>query len=114
MSWFCLCGHMLITISNDAEKYANIRKISDYLGKDVCESILAFYAITGSDTTSYSFCAGKVKTFKEILSNQTKLQLIKELGKKTNYPIIIRSQQKSLSVQFFMLVNLQKLMWIQG
>ena len=35
----------------DAKKYANIRKIRDYLGKDVCESILAFHAITGSDTT---------------------------------------------------------------
>ena len=37
----------------DAEKYANIRTICEYLGKDVCESIIAFHAITGSDTTSY-------------------------------------------------------------
>ena len=66
----------------DAEKYANIRKICDYLGKDVWESILAFHVVPGSDTTSYFFRAGKVKTFKKIISNQTKLKLIKELGKK--------------------------------
>ena len=62
----------------DAKKYANIRKICGCLGKDVCESILAFHAITSLDTTSYFFRAGKVKTFK----NQTKLKLIKELGEK--------------------------------
>ena len=52
------------------------------MGKEVCESILAFHAITGSDSTSYFLHAGKVKTFKKIPSNQTKLKLIKELGKK--------------------------------
>ena len=52
------------------------------MGKDVCESILALHAVTGSDATSYFFRAGKVKTFKKILSNQTKLKLIKELDKK--------------------------------
>ena len=69
-------------IKYDAEKYANICKICDYLGKDVCESLLDFHEITGSDTTSCFFPAGKVKTFKKILSNQTKLKLIKERGKK--------------------------------
>ena len=48
------------------------------MGKDICESILAFHAITSLDTTSYFFRAGKVKTFK----NQTKLKLIQELGEK--------------------------------
>ena len=52
------------------------------MGKDVCESILAFHGIAGSDTTSYFFRAGRVKTFKKILSNQRKLKLTKELGKK--------------------------------
>ena len=63
-----LLWHMFITISNTIgssnmmpKKNANIRKICDYLGKDVCESILAFHAITGSDTTSYFFRAGKVR-----------------------------------------------------
>ena len=60
----------------DAEKYTNIRKICDYLGKDVCQSILAFYAIADSDTTSCFFRAGKMMAFKKILSNQTKLKLI--------------------------------------
>ena len=57
-------------------------KSCDYLDKDVCESILVFHAITGSDTISYFFRASKVKTFKKNFSNQTKLKLIKELGKK--------------------------------
>ena len=52
------------------------------MGKDICESILAFHAITDSDTPSYFFRADKVKTFKKILLNQTKLKLIRELGKK--------------------------------
>ena len=51
----------------DAEKYANISKICDYLGKDICELILAFHTATGSDATSYFFRAGKVKIFKKIL-----------------------------------------------
>ena len=50
------------------------------MGKDVCGSILAFHGIAGSDTTSYFFRAGRVKTFKKILSNQRKLKLTKELG----------------------------------
>ena len=51
----------------DAEKYGNVSKICDYLGKDICESILAFHTVTGSDITSYFFRAGKVKIFKKIL-----------------------------------------------
>ena len=69
MPWFYFGICSLQYLKYDAEKYANIRKICDYLGKDVCESMLAFHAITGSDTTSYFFRAGKVKTFKKILSN---------------------------------------------
>ena len=38
--------------------------------------------MTDSDTTSYFFCTGKLKTFRKVLSNQTKLKLIKELDKK--------------------------------
>ena len=54
------------------------------MGKDVCEPILAFYAITGSDTTFHFIRAGKVKIFLKIISNQTKLKLMKKLGKKDN------------------------------
>ena len=43
----------------DAEKYADIRKFCDYLGKDVCESILAFHAITGSTTNACFFVQAK-------------------------------------------------------
>ena len=89
MSWFYFCGHMPITISNTISSSNIIPKnmltyvkSCDYLDKDVCESILVFHAITGSDTTSYFFRASKVKTFKKKFSNQTKLKLIKELGKK--------------------------------
>ena len=47
----------------NAEKYANICKICDYLRKNVCESILAFHAKIGTNTTSYFFRVGKLKTF---------------------------------------------------
>ena len=80
----------------DAEKYTNIRKICDYLGKDVCQSILAFYAITDSDTTSCFFRAGKMMAFKKnsVKSNKVETNylvrnLLRNLVKKTNYPIII-------------------------
>ena len=49
----------------DAEKYANIRKICDFLGKDICESILGFHTITGSEATSHFFRSGKVKHLKK-------------------------------------------------
>ena len=39
----------------NTKKYAKIRKICDYLSKVICESILAFHAITSLDTTSYFF-----------------------------------------------------------
>ena len=62
----------------DAKIYANINQICDYLGKDVCKSKLAFHARKGSDATSFLFRAGKVKTLKKILSNETKLKLISD------------------------------------
>ena len=49
----------------DAEKYTNIRKISDFLGKDICESILGFHVIADSEATSYFFRSGKVKHLKK-------------------------------------------------
>ena len=58
-----------------------IRTICEHFGKDVCESLLDFHAITGKDMTSYFFRTGKVKASKKLLSNPTKMNLIKELGK---------------------------------
>ena len=76
--WECAQYHIKHSwfFKYDAENYANISQICDYLGKDFCKSILAFHARKVSDATSYLFRAGKVKTFKKILSNQTKLKLI--------------------------------------
>ena len=74
MSWFYLCGNMLIKISKTVG--------SSNMMPNVFETILAFHAITGSGATSYIFRAGKVKIFKKFMSNQTKLKLFKELGKK--------------------------------
>ena len=58
-----------------------IRTICEHFGKDVCESLLDFHAVTGKDMTSYFFRTGKVKASKKLLSNPTKMNLIKELGK---------------------------------
>ena len=42
----------------------NIRKVCDYLGKDVFGSILAFHGIAGSDTTSYRHSEESVESKK--------------------------------------------------
>lgn len=49
----------------NTEKYTKILKICDYLSKGICESIIAFHAITSSDTNSYFFRESKVKTSKK-------------------------------------------------
>lgn len=65
----------------DNEKYARISKIVDFFGRDICLSLPAFHAITGSDTTSYFFRAGKVRVFKKLIGNPAKCALLTPLGK---------------------------------
>ena len=82
--------------------------------EDVCESILAFHAITGSNTTSYFFDASKVKTFKTILSNQTKLKLIKELGKKDKLSDNHMKSAKEVIHSTVYAGESSEIMWIHG
>ena len=87
MSCLYLSRHMLITISNKISSSNFMQKnintwVKMSLNQYFILWICYFYAITDSDTTSYFFCTGKLKTFRKVLSNQTKLKLIKELDKK--------------------------------
>ena len=90
MSRFDLCEHMLITISNtigsfkyDAKKMLTyVKPLTTWVKMSVNQYLLFTQVFRFRDTTSYFFRAGKVKTFKKVLSNKTKLKLIKELGKK--------------------------------
>ena len=68
----------------DSTKYADIGKICRHFGKEICEKLPPFHALTGSDTTSYFFRAGKVKTFKKFMSSPDNLTLLKDFGKKEN------------------------------
>ena len=59
----------------DAEKYADVGAICDFLEEDVCLALPAFHAITGCDTTSYFYRAGKLRVFKKVNVDKTKLNL---------------------------------------
>ena len=80
-----MCGLMLITISKTTGTLnAMVKNMLTYMQfvrtlVMVFANQLAFNAVTG--TTSYFFRASKVKTFKKLLSNRTKKNLSKELGK---------------------------------
>ena len=80
-----MCGLMLITISKTiVTSNAIMKNMLTYMQfvrtlVMIFANQLAFHAVTG--TTSYFFRASKVKTFKKLLSNRTKKNLSKELGK---------------------------------
>ena len=80
-----MCGLMLITISKTTGTLnAMVKNMLTYMQfvrtlVMVFANQLAFNAVTG--TTSYFSRASKVKTFKKLLSNRTKKNLSKELGK---------------------------------
>ena len=59
--------------------YTDISVIYDFLGKDLCEYLLSFHAVTGCDTTSYLFNVGKVRTFRKLLSYPANSYLLKSL-----------------------------------
>ena len=63
-------------------KYADIGKIVEFLGKEVCLALPAIHSLTGCDTTSYFFRVGKCRTFKKILKQTGTLQLLNSLGDK--------------------------------
>ena len=65
----------------DAEKYADVGAICDFLEEVVCLALPAFHEITGCDTTSYFYRAGKLRVFKKVNADKTKLNLLDALGK---------------------------------
>ena len=56
----------------DRDNYADIGKIFDHLGSDICSNILACHAIGGCDTTSYMHRVGKVRIMKKLSSGALK------------------------------------------
>ena len=53
----------------DHAKYADIAKICEYLGTDLCRNLPAAHSIIDCDTTSYFYNVGKVKVLKKLLKN---------------------------------------------
>ena len=49
-------------------KYADIGKIVEFFGKEICLALPAFHSLTGCDTTSYFFRVGKGRVFKKLLN----------------------------------------------
>ena len=64
----------------ETEKYADIKKVVEYLGNDVAEHLLQLHAITGCDTTSYFYRVGKISVFKKVLNNPSCMSMIENLG----------------------------------
>ena len=62
-------------------KYDRISVICDYVGRDLCLTLPAFHSLTGCDTTSYFFRTGKLRAFKKVLADPTKLTLLASLDK---------------------------------
>ena len=64
----------------DYDKFADIGKIVDYLGKTVSLAILNIHALTGCDTTSYFYRVGKIKVLKKVLQNEKFCLFLSNLG----------------------------------
>ena len=64
----------------EREKFVEIGSICRSLGQRVCSSLPAIHAISGCDTTSYFYKAGKVKILKKLLMDESKCELIENLG----------------------------------
>ena len=47
-----------------SKTYLDIGALANDLGEDICNSLLLFHRLTGSDTTSYFFNIGKRTAFK--------------------------------------------------
>ena len=61
--------------------YSDISIICEFLGKEICKSLLSFHAITGCDTTSYMFRVGKKRVFQKLLKQSDKCRLLHALEK---------------------------------
>ena len=67
----------------DANKFASIKSIVEYLGSNISVCLPQIHALTGSDTTSYLFNVSKTKVLKRVQENMNSLLHIKNLGNLT-------------------------------
>ena len=67
----------------DANKFASIKSIVEYLGSNISVCLPQIHALTGSDTTSYLFNVCKTKVLKRVQDNMNSLLYIKNLGNLT-------------------------------
>ena len=67
----------------DANKFASIRSIAEYLGSNISVCLPQILALTGSDTTFYLFNVNKTKILKHIQENIKSLLYIKNLENST-------------------------------
>ena len=65
----------------DSEKYAEVRKICEHFGLELCLSLPAFHGLTGCDTTSYFYRSGKVRILKKMISDTNRCLMLHPLGR---------------------------------
>ena len=61
----------------DANKFASIKSIAEYLGSNISVCLPQMHALTGSDTASYLFNNSKTKVLKGVQENMKSLLYIK-------------------------------------
>ena len=64
----------------DANIFASIKSIVEYLGSNISVCLPQIHAITGSATTSYLFNVSKTKVLKHVQENMNSLLYIKNSG----------------------------------
>ena len=67
----------------DADKFASIKSIVEYLGSNISVCLPQIHALTGSDTTSYLFNVNKTKVLERVQENMNSLLYIKNLENST-------------------------------
>ena len=80
----------------DANKFASIKSILEYLGSNISVCITQIHALTGSDTASYLFNVSKTKVLKRIQENMKCLLYIKIFG----YSTVLEEGAKSEILKF--------------
>ena len=68
-----------------AKKFVNVRKIVQYLGKEVSLKLPHIHAITGCDTTSYLHNVGKMKVLNKCLKSNDVVACLEGLGKNASF-----------------------------
>ena len=59
--------------------YHNVTKLAKTLGKDICNILPAFHALTGSDYTNPFYRRSKIQSFKKLFKLQSKCSLLQSL-----------------------------------